>query len=296
MSAEDGMQELEQPIIVMQGEVLSARFAAARADKRATASESRVLGVRGEGLLDTRLLGKPKSFDGTTDNWRQFKFTFLGYTGAVDSRFKQALIESELLQEAAITNAALPPREQRVSTQLYFILVLVLEASAQRLLEHAGDGEELLSWRRLVAEYEPATGGRETSLLLEVLAQTFKGDVRRSLDEFEVKIRGYERTCGEILSDRVKIAVVHKGNEDEDLRRHLLMHAARRSTYHFVREEIRSIIMARDTLTGPVPMYVSAVYKGNVSGKDKNKGEGSRGEPLSETWYLVDLTSDVWTL
>ena len=54
------------------------------------------------------------------------------------------------------------------------------------MLEHAGDGEGLLSWRRLVAEYEQATAGRETSLLLEVLAQTFKGDARGSLDEFEV--------------------------------------------------------------------------------------------------------------
>ena len=35
--------------------------------------------------MDTRLLEKPKSFDGTTDSWRQFKFTFLGYAGAVDS-------------------------------------------------------------------------------------------------------------------------------------------------------------------------------------------------------------------
>ena len=68
------------------------------------------------------------------------------------------------------------------------MLVLLLEGSAQRLLEHAGDGEGLLSWRRLVAEYEPASAGREKSLLLEVLAQTFKGDVRGSLDEFEVKI------------------------------------------------------------------------------------------------------------
>ena len=31
--------------------------------------------------------------------------------------------------------------------------------------------------------------------------------MRGSLDEFEVKIRRYERTCGEVLSDRVKIAV-----------------------------------------------------------------------------------------
>ena len=66
-------------------------------------------------------------------------------------------------------------------------LVLLVEGPAQRLLEHAGDGEGLLSWRRLVADSELATAGGETSLLLEVLAQTFEGDVRGSQDEFEVK-------------------------------------------------------------------------------------------------------------
>ena len=65
----------------------------------------------------------------------------------------------------------------------------------------------------------------------------------------------------------MKIAVVQKGLEDEDLRRHLLMHAARLSMYPIAREEIRSIIMARDTLTGPAPMDVSAVYKGEGKGK-----------------------------
>ena len=112
------------------------------------------------------------------------------------------MIESEVLPEASITNSALPARDQRVSTQLYYVFVLLLEGSAQRLLEHAGDGEGLLSWRRLVTEYEPATAGRETSLLLEVLAQTFKGDVRGSLDEFEVKIRRYERSCNEVVRSR----------------------------------------------------------------------------------------------
>ena len=86
----------------------------------------------------------------------------------------------------------------------------------------------------------------------------------------------------------MKIAVVQKGIEDDDLRRPLLMHAALRSTYPLVREEIRSVVMARDTLTGPAPMDVSAVYKGNgkgkgkkskCKGKGKSKEEGSRGEP-----------------
>ena len=128
------------------------------------------------------------------------------------------MTESEVLQKAAITNSTLPARDEQVSIQLYYMLVLLLEGSAQRLLEHAGDGQGCLSWHRLVGE---------TSLLLEVLAQTSKGDVRCSLDEFEVKIRRYERSCNEVLSHRVKIAVVQKGIEDDDLRRHLLMHDAR---------------------------------------------------------------------
>ena len=70
----------------MKSEVTSARTAAAQAEQRATDVEIGVLGVRGERVVDTRLLVKPKSFEGTTDNWRQIKFTFLAYAGAVDSR------------------------------------------------------------------------------------------------------------------------------------------------------------------------------------------------------------------
>ena len=49
-----------------------------------------VLGVRREGVVDTRLLGSPKSFNSTTDCWTQFKFTFLGCAGVVNWRFNQA--------------------------------------------------------------------------------------------------------------------------------------------------------------------------------------------------------------
>ena len=45
--------------------------------------------------------------------------------------------------------------------------------------------------------------------------------------------------------------------------------AARLSTSPRVGKEIRSIIMARDTLTGPAPMDVSAVCKGKGKGKGK---------------------------
>ena len=79
----------------------------------------------------------------------------------------------------------------------------------------------------------------------------------------------------------MKIAVVQTGIGDEDLRRHVLMHASRLSTYPLVREEIRSIIMARETLNDPTPMDVSAVYKGK-KGKEKGKGKGKKGKGKSK--------------
>ena len=62
------MQALERLVTVMQSEGISARTAAAQAEQRATEAETRVLGVRDEGVVDTRLLREPKSFNGTTDN------------------------------------------------------------------------------------------------------------------------------------------------------------------------------------------------------------------------------------
>ena len=127
-----------------------------------------------------------------------------------------------------------------------------------------------------MAEYELATASRERRhCCSRSLHRHLMVRVRGSLDEFEVKIRRFECACGEILSDRVKIAVVHKGIEDEDLRCHSFLHAARLWTYPFVREEVRSI-----TLTGPVPMDDSAVYKGKSSGE--GKGEEKKGKTGSK--------------
>ena len=107
------------------------------------------------------------------------------------------------------------------------------------------------------------------------LAQTLKGDVRGSLDDFEVKVRRYERTCGEVLSDRVKIAVVQKGIEDEDLRRHLLMHAKRLFVLQpRARGDSEDHHVSRHPV--PAPMDVNAVHKGK--GKGKGKGKRSKGK------------------
>ena len=108
---------LEQLVVTMQGEVPQVRTAAAQAEQRAT--EAPVLGVRSEGVVDTRSLEKPRIFDDATDNWRQSKFTLLIYDGAVDARPKQAMIESEVLQESALMDSVLS--SQRPTGLLHYM-------------------------------------------------------------------------------------------------------------------------------------------------------------------------------
>ena len=64
------LQALEQLVVTMQSGGLQAKTAAAQAEQRVTDAEARALCARNEGVVDTRWLGKPKSFDGAMDNWR----------------------------------------------------------------------------------------------------------------------------------------------------------------------------------------------------------------------------------
>ena len=132
-------------------------------------------------------------------------------------RLEQAMIVSEMLTVVAITNAASLPRDERASTHWFCMMGVLLRGSAQRL------------WATLSMVMDCVAGRVRV-----VLAQTFKGGVRGLLDDFGVKVRRYERTCGKSRSDRLKIAGVQKRIENEGLRRHLLMHATRLTSFTLV--------------------------------------------------------------
>ena len=150
-STKDRLQALEQLAVTMYGDAIQTRTAAARADQRAVDARARVLGARSEGVEDARSLGKPRSLDDAADNCRQSKFTFTDYAGAVDARLEQAMTGSAMLQGSALMDSILAVGDLLISTQLHYALVPLLERSAQRLPECAGDnGEGSLSWHSLV--------------------------------------------------------------------------------------------------------------------------------------------------
>ena len=97
---------------------------------------TRCLGVRGEEVVDTRLLGRRTSKVRRTTGDSS---SSCSWAGAVDSRLKQVMIASEVLQENAIMSSALLASDQRVLAQLLCTRRGGGSGSAPRSLENAGD-------------------------------------------------------------------------------------------------------------------------------------------------------------
>ena len=124
LMAEARIIALETALATLTAEVAAARQQAvdatsqvAAAEQRAadavTAAEQRAAdaeaqqarGSVGGGLVDTRLLGRPRTFKGGPEDWRPFKFQFVGYAGAVSLRLRGILLECETAAEAETYNA-----------------------------------------------------------------------------------------------------------------------------------------------------------------------------------------------
>ena len=63
---------------------------AQQAERRAAAAQA--TGAGASAVVDTRLLSKPMAFDGRETSWRSFKFQFVAYCGAIDSRLHDLLV------------------------------------------------------------------------------------------------------------------------------------------------------------------------------------------------------------
>ena len=79
------------------------------------------------------------AFDGRETSWRSFKFQFVAYCGAIDSRLKDLLVLGETRDFAVMRNIHMDPDTRALSAQLYYMLIMVCQEGAQTLLEHAGD-------------------------------------------------------------------------------------------------------------------------------------------------------------
>jgi hypothetical protein len=211
-------------------------------------------------------LGKPKTFDGRETHWRGYRFGISAYAAAVDPHLGALMASAGTVLEADTMFSTLNADNQRLSTQLYYMLALSIDGdtSALTIVERAGPGEGLLAWWRLLQAFEPDTAGRAAALLQEILSFCFETeDIRGSFDTFDLLVKRYESAAADLLPDKLKVGMVGRGLRGPELRQHLLMQAGRLTTYASVREEIHSITTAERAMMLPgeqAPIDVGQVY------------------------------------
>ena len=151
----------QQLASVRQSADASAQVAANAANMAATATA-----VPGEGSsrfseqgVDTRILGKPDSFDGTAQKWRDWSVVVRGYAGVVVADLS-VLMEQAEQSTAGVFVASMTPGQAKASKQLYFILLMLCRGQALDRVINSGQGEGLEAWRQLALRYEPRVRSR----------------------------------------------------------------------------------------------------------------------------------------
>ena len=122
-------------------------------------------------MIDMKMMGKPKQFDGNDANWTEWSFVFKSYTALM------SVDMSDLMTRAAMSPAEVPmspdDEEAQVQRDLYHVLVLLCTGRALQELQRCPAYNGLECWRPLVARYEPAERGRALGLLSGILAEVW---------------------------------------------------------------------------------------------------------------------------
>ena len=246
--------------------------------------------------MDTRLLGKPKSFDGTGEAWASFSTVLRAYIGAISPELLTSMQQAEA-EVTPISQAALAAPEAARSTQLYFILVMLLEGRAQDKVPRVAHGAGLELWRLIVQEYEGKQPSRQAGMLQAILSYTFDvHNLNNSLERWERMVKQWETSTGKVLDDTLKIGIVIKAMpKDSSMSQHLVLNSARFNTYATLRAEMVEILMAQRALQGPTPMDVGALGK---KGKKGKKGSGKDSGKSGSGCYVCGapnhLARDCW--
>ena len=87
-------------------------------------------------------------------------------------------------------------------------------------------------------------------MLTAILQMKFKGEAEAEFDLFEKKVREYESTSADTVSDSVKQATVLNGLGNERLLEHLQLNAERFTTYAELRTMVTNYFQMRRTWAG----------------------------------------------
>ena len=233
------------------------------------------------GVIDTRTVGKPKTFTGQPSEWSTWQFTVKAFACATHPRMRDVSELASRKGSDLVANCDMPAELQSLSTQMYYMLVMMFSGQALEIVRNSLEGVGAEVWRKLLWEYEPGVGIRDGAMLQSLLKRRFgehdETDLAREIESFERDICKYEQQFSDLISDAIKHGIVCGGMAHPGLQQHIDLSISRLSTYKALRDEIINYSRARRTWTGPNAMQVDAVHV-NVNQERQVDGSGSRSD------------------
>jgi hypothetical protein len=233
-----------------------------------------------ESVIDTRSIGKPKVFDGSSDSWRDWCFQFTAWVSLLDARYASSL------PAAAAYDGEIPAETEvekvRLSSSLYYILVMLTAGAALNEVRAAPLGHGAGAWRRLSRRYEPRTRSYALTLLQQALNPDMAGStaeqIRDKLLLWEEAMTRYEKSTTSIssLSDDIKIATLLRALPEAP-RFALLQYLGTQPVsvpWSTVRDYLVTYLNSAAGWRGPDDMDVSALEVAAFTRKGKGKGKG----------------------
>ena len=145
--------------------------------------------ARSTGVIDTRTLGKPKSFTGQPSEWTTWQFTFKAFACATHARMRDVFELATRRGSDPVINSDMTAELQSLRTQLHYMLVMMLSDQALEIVRNSPERVGAEVWRKLLWEYEPGVGIRYGAMLQSLLKRRFgelgETDLAREVESFE---------------------------------------------------------------------------------------------------------------
>ena len=146
-------------------------------------------------IVDTRTLGKPEIFKSDPSEYCDWSFVLKSYLACISPDY------IDLLDRIA--------GDRKLSTQLCYILVMLVKGRALDVVQNTGPGEGAESMRRLEEMFHLRVASRFVGTPSLNLSTRFSGDdPEAELEAFEKTIRRYEEESSKSIDDEMLMGII----------------------------------------------------------------------------------------
>ena len=158
--------------------------------------------------IDTRMLGRPDTFDGSESEWRDWSTVMKAYAALCNASLVTAMPATEVEAQEKRNSDLRDQLDVEASVTLYNMLVLLTRNEPLNIVVNSGAGEGVLAWRRLVQRYDSAAATRLVGLLLNLMNWSFAGDIQSRMELFDRELQRYETRAREAVLLNLRVGMV----------------------------------------------------------------------------------------